>query len=612
MKKDDGFTDSHEALEQVLKHARAWLKAQQISGTHWDFHAYLGVHFVSQYYLCLKWLAVEESDVDTAEITKRILDTQLPDGSWHQVEDIAMNSGEINATIFNYWYLKVIGTPEDAAVMKSARHFILESGGIEKSALFTKTFLALFNQYSWQKLSRIPYLFFHESMPSNYKSFSQWVIPHLMPIAYLRAKTVAKDLGPRFSLRELWKKAPAECKVVVREPNRFADLPFMKKMISMQQPRGSWGGYTASTLFTLMAIQHFRTRNLMDEHRLELSFRRGLKFSDGLYVHAGKSSYLGCLMDGHYWDTLLCANALVEAGEPLSELVKTRDYILATQTATGGFPYGFDFEYAPDVDDTAEAMLLCAAWGAESAQIQKSAKWLVELQNEDGGWGAFDRNNVGNPLLKLMTRSYKDSVALFDDSSADSTAHVLDALAAAGLTMSNSPTCQKAVDYLLRTQDPSNGGWSGRWAINYIFGTTCAIVGLIKTGLQPSDPRIKKAVDFLLRNQNPDGGFGESTLSYVNRSDIGRGPSTASQTAWVLWALSHSGLADSREATRAASYLCSHFYFNKAAKGWVDVSVTGTGHPGLLYMVYPSYAAAFPLIALGTYARKRNWVTKQN
>jgi squalene-hopene/tetraprenyl-beta-curcumene cyclase len=591
-------------VHALLPRARQWLRDQQIDGNRWDYHAFLGPHFLSQYYLCLKWLAVEETDVDPAVIKKMILQSQRPDGSWDQVEDPSVEAGDLNATIFNYWFLKATGfseSPDGRRVQDLAREFILKNGGIEASSLFTKTFLALFNQFPWARLTRVPYIIFHDSMPSNYQSFAQWVIPHLMPMAYLRAKTVAKDLGPAFSLTELWCKRAPVCKLQPTSANRYADLPLMRKILAFQQPRGSWGGYTVSTLMTVMAIQHFQPSNLIVPHRLDLAFRKGLGFIDGLYVHADSGSYLGCLMDGHYWDTLLAANALVESGEKLENVQGARDYILQTRLASGAFPYGYDFEYAPDVDDTAEAVLLLSNWPDQSQGIKQSADWLLSLQNTDGGWGAFDKNNVGNPLLRVLTRPYRDSVDLFDDSSADSTGHVLDALSVAGYNRDNSPACRRAVAYLRKTQDKALSAWEGRWAINYLFGTACAVVGLIKTGESPTEPYLARALDFLSRAQNPDGGFGESTKSYSLTSHAGAGISTPSQTAWVLWALSYGGRAGESAATRAAEYLCSQF---ETKRGWHDESVTGTGHPGLLYMVYPSYAAAFPLIALGTYQRK--------
>ena len=53
-------------------------------------------------------------------------------------------------------------------------------------------------------------------------------------------------------------------------------------------------------------------------------------------------------------------------------------------------------------------------------------------------------------------------------------------------------------------------------------------------------------MEWLADHQNEDGGWGESVLSYRDPGWIGRGDSTASQTAWALLGL----LAADARATR--------------------------------------------------------------
>ena len=43
--------------------------------------------------------------------------------------------------------------------------------------------------------------------------------------------------------------------------------------------------------------------------------------SDQLYFDRGKGNYLGCLMDGGVWDTILAAQALAQAGEKSDPLI---------------------------------------------------------------------------------------------------------------------------------------------------------------------------------------------------------------------------------------------------------------------------------------------------
>jgi hypothetical protein len=87
---------------------------------------------------------------------------------------------------------------------------------------------------------------------------------------------------------------------------------------------------------------------------------------------------------------------------------------------------------------------------------------------------------------------------------------------------------------LRRDQDPGTGLWEGRWGINTLYGTTQAGTGLLRAGESPQAPYLRMAARTLMSFQNPDGGFGESTLSYLDDGHHGRGTSTPTQTGWVL------------------------------------------------------------------------------
>ena len=72
-----------------------------------------------------------------------------------------------------------------------------------------------------------------------------------------------------------------------------------------------------------------------------------------------RAPYDGSLDDGRYWDTILCVYALLEAGEPAEKLLPTMKYLIKTAVQpNGGIPYGWEFQYAPDIDDTAMLLML--------------------------------------------------------------------------------------------------------------------------------------------------------------------------------------------------------------------------------------------------------------
>jgi squalene-hopene/tetraprenyl-beta-curcumene cyclase len=205
-------------------------------------------------------------------------------------------------------------------------------------------------------------------------------------------------------------------------------------------------------------------------------------------------------------------------------------------------------------------------------------------------------------MAKLLAKGLTDSVELFDGSSADNTGHVLAGLGVYGLTAEHSRSVQRAVRFLRRTQHPGTGLWEGRWGINTLYGTTQAGIGLLRAGESPQSPYLLTAARTLMSFQNADGGFGESTLSYLDAGHHGRGTSTPTQTAWVLEFLCELGIREADAVSKAVTYLLET---RNGLESWRDGSVVGTGHPGILYMEYPVYPKVFPVMALANYLNPR-------
>ena len=605
-------------VEPILNKSAKLLLEQQDRQGCWSFPASLGPHYISLYALFLEWLRFRgfSSRLNLNRLATILVESQLADGSWKQARDPAIHSGDINATVLNYAALKFFRTSISVVnvqpAMDAARKFILAAGGIDSTNQFIKTYLALFGLRGWEEIGEIPYLIFLEALPLNYRQFSQWVIPHLIPMAYLRHNRVSRKIrgtfGPELDLNELfvgtaWQKNENE-----NEPSVWYDGFVINKILRQQRQHGSWGGYTVSTLFSIAALDHFYRKHPGRFANVPGAIKRGLDFVDTLYFKNGRGNYLGCLMHGGTWDTILAAQSLAQAGETSDPLVLAAERLYEMQTAEGGFPYGRDFEQYPDVDDTSRALMFLGQMapftrrpGAEESRKQ-GLQWLLKRQNSDGGWGAFDQNNVGRRMMRFFTNGLTDSVELFDDSSADNTGHVLAGLGAYGLTAERSRSVRRAVRFLRKTQDPATGLWEGRWGINTLYGTTQAGTGLLRAGESPRSPYLLNAARTLMSFQNPDGGFGESTLSYHDNGHRGRGASTPTQSAWVLEFLCEMGLRDTDTTSKAVNYLLDT---RSESESWCDGSVVGTGHPGILYVDYPVYPKVFPVMALANYMKLR-------
>lgn len=650
-----GFADKKPASSfdeelTVLKKARTQLfDLQNEKEGFWNFGSNLGPHFMGFYFLSLDWIDQKSAfKKERAEFRDLVLKEQLSTGGWSPVHDNNLKDEqkfELSASILIYWFLKSNGESIESQSMKRARAMILKNGGLEASSLFTKIFLALFDGGTWEDAPAIPFMVFRDNnlLGITDKKFGQWIGPHIIAISYLQSLQVRKNLGKKYIIDELAQNPKAwgayrHQKTEKRrlqtngKGNQFVTVPpfdshkifksqrkkysdWYKEIISRQQPYGSWGGYTISTYLTYISLHDFKSRVAKNEayaKNLDISYldkaiERGIHYVKNLSLQKDLEAYLKAIsQDGRYWDTGLTGLALLDSyleknTTEKQKLIKAADYLVSIQSENGGFAFGHDFEYAPDVDDTSEIIMFLHHLDHKRYQksVRRASDWMISMQNKDGGWGAFDKNNTGGPLLKLMTKGFLDSADIFDESSPDITGHTLEALGKLGVASNSDPFVKKAINYLAKSQNKNIGLWSGRWGVNYIYGTSAVVVGALSVGESPSEEYISKALDWFESIQNPDGGFGETTKSYDDEKLAGKGMSTPSQTAWAMLALIK-GQRKGGVLDRAVAYLLKEF--QKSGR-WHDPSVVGTGHPNLIYMDYASYPRNWPVMALGQYLK---------
>jgi squalene-hopene/tetraprenyl-beta-curcumene cyclase len=394
-------------------------------------------------------------------------------------------------------------------------------------------------------------------------------------------------------------------KLPVKPLRKLAMKQAAEWIVARQEADGGWGGIQPPWVYSIMAL-HLLGYPL--DHPVLAKALAGL---DDFTVHEeteqGTVRWLEACQSP-VWDTCLAVTGLLDAGVQNDDpaVSKAVDWMVGEEIDVPGdwsvrrpglAPGGWAFEFAnkgyPDTDDTAEVVLALRRTGRPGVRpaVDRGMKWLIGMQSKDGGWGAFDADNMREIITKLP---FCDFGAVIDPPSADVTAHIVEALGAEG--MADHPATRRGVRWLLRNQE-SDGSWFGRWGANHVYGTGAVVPALVAAGVPTSDLAIRRAVRWLRQVQNDDGGWGEDLRSYVDPKWRGRGESTASQTAWAMLALLAAGEFGD-EVRRAVTWLAQT---QRPDGTWDEPYFTGTGFPGDFYINYHLYRLVFPLSALGRF-----------
>jgi squalene-hopene/tetraprenyl-beta-curcumene cyclase len=583
------------------------------------------------------------------EMTERsarwIRSQQREDGTWGNFYGAP---GDLSTTIEAYVALRLAGDPPEAEHMRTASAWIRAQGGLERARVFTHIWLALFGAWPWDRVPVLPpeMMLLPSWVPLNPYDFACWARQTVVALSVVIATRPVRPLP--FGIEELqvpdsW--APPKATslrgrallaldrvlhVYERRPLgpvREASLARAERwIVDRQEADGSWGGIQPPWVYSMIAL-HLRGYGL--DHPV---MQRGLDGLEAFTIEeelddsraadwSGAGSRAGGKREvrrleacqSPVWDTALAVLALTDAGVPRNDdaIVRAADWLMTKQVlargdwavkrpdaAPGGWPFEFENANYPDIDDTAEVLLALLAVDHPDADRVRQAvdlgvSWVEAMQSSDGGWGAFDADNCRSLVRDVP---FCDFGEVIDPPSADVTAHVIEMLAAVGLA--DETKGRAGVEWLLAEQEV-DGSWFGRWGVNHLYGTGAAIPALIAAGQDPASPAIRRAVRWLEERQNDDGGWGEDGRSYDDPEWIGRGDSTASQTAWALLAL-HAAGERSLTIHRGLRWLAET---QRPDGTWDEPQFTGTGFPSDFYINYHLYRLVFPLMALGRCAR---------
>lgn len=634
-----GLAGLEERLQEAIEKGVSHLLSLQAREGYWLGELEADTTLESDYIFYLHVLGKADPE-RIAKLANYVRRRQCPDGGW----SIYLGGpSELNATVKAYFALKLAGDSPDAPHMVTARETIHRLGGLEFTNSYTRFYLALVGAVGWEMVPAVPpeLMLLPTWFYLNIYEMSSWTRAIVIPLAILYAhrprwtlpaharvdelykdpsrKTAAFDWDRElFTWRNFFLALDRAFKLYERlpwKPLRQRALRQARQWLleHLERSEGLGAIYPAmmNAIFALVALGH-SPDDPLTAREIRTFARFEIEEGDTIRVQPCTSPV---------WDTCIAMVALEEAGLPPDHpaLVKAARWLLDKQilgpgdwqvknpdVQPGGWAFEFRNDFYPDVDDTAFVLMALQRVAFPDAlrmdrTIRRGLAWLLRMQNRDGGWGAFDKDNDCSILTHVP---FADHNAMIDPSTADVTARVAECLGRFGWPATH-PVIKRALAFLLHDQTP-DGSWYGRWGVNYVYGTGGVLRALEAVGLAARE-YCQRGAAWLSAVQNADGGYGESIASYYDAALKAKGNSTPSQTAWGLIGLLAAGDPGEPAVARGVSYLLQQ---QNPDGSWDESEFTGTGFPCVFYLKYHLYRNYFPLYALARFRNLRQGVSE--
>jgi squalene-hopene/tetraprenyl-beta-curcumene cyclase len=380
------------SVRNAIAAAQRYLLSIQAEDGHWCGELEGDTILESEYILTLYFLGRtgEERVRKAAEYLRR---KQLDGGGWAIYEG---GTAEVSSSVKAYFVLKLVGDDPDAPHMVKARRVILELGGIEACNSFTRIYLAIFGQCSWDDCPAVPpeIVLLPDSFVFNIYKMSSWsrgivvplsviwatkpscAVPEHAAIPELHVTRKAAAIRGRTRRERFWRGFFSEIDHMLKRLEAARITPLRKRALAacerwiherLVQSDGL-GAIFPPIVNTLIAFRCLGYAN--DDPRIQMQARELERFEledeETLHLQPCFSSI---------WDTALATVALSDSGLPAEDpaLLKAGRWLLDHEVKKVGDwkkacpeaePGGWYFEYAnewyPDTDDTAEVLTALA------------------------------------------------------------------------------------------------------------------------------------------------------------------------------------------------------------------------------------------------------------
>ena len=445
--------------------------------------------------------------------------SQNGDGGWG---DTDKSNSNISTTMLVNAAFHISGENErHHEMLERAESYIQSKGGINglrerygKDKTFAVPILtncALAGLVPWKKVSPLPFEL--ACFPQSFYRFLR------LPVVSYAIPALVAIGQARYFHRKPWNP-------ISRFIRRFAVEPSLKVLRRIQP---SSGGYLEAIPLTSFVMMSLASIGRADHAVVQsgLSFLLDTVRKDGSWpIDTNLST----------WNTTLAVNGFSNCSSAYpQDLSDCLSWILSCQNETvhpftgadaGGWGWSDLSGAVPDADDTPGALLAIKSL-SDRAKLDDDAKarvkiaatngirWLLDLQNRDGGWPTFCKGWGTLP---------------FDRSGSDLTAHAIRSISCWSEVV-DSQTADEAIAKgfrYLEKQQREDGSWIPLWFGNQdhpceenpVYGTSKVLLAYRDLG-RLADPAAIRARDWLIGSQNSDGSWGsgvEPTLQDISGS----------------------------------------------------------------------------------------------
>ena len=508
--------DHRTALEKSISQATQALLGYRQSDGHWVFELEADSTIPSEYVLLRHYLAEPVDSELEAKIANYLRRTQGAHGGWPLVQDGAF---DMSASVKSYFALKMIGDSVDAPHMVRAREAIRSRGGAANSNVFTRFLLAFYGVVSWRAVPVLPVEIMLLPMwsPFHLNKISYWARTTIVPLMVLAAlKPIAKN--PKgVGIDELFLQDPRSLGMTAKAPHQswgwfvlFRSLDVILRAVEPLFPKklraraidsavafieerlngeDGLGAIYPPMANTVMMYEAFgRPAGLSAARRHPPRYRQapGDRRARSL-LPALRLAGVGHRADLPRADRSRRRGTLAEAKQALDWLKPKQVLDLKGDWAVkrpdvrpGGWAFQYNNAHYPDLDDTAVVVMAMDRARRQSGSheydnaIARGREWIEGMQSRDGGWAAFDVDNLEYYLNNIP---FSDHGALLDPPTEDVTARCISMLAQLGETAETSKAVADGVD--LSAPHPAGGRivvrpLGAELRLRHLVGAVCA------------------------------------------------------------------------------------------------------------------------------------------